>query len=315
MTIGTERLGILPLWAALTISLVGCDAADEPVAELDVIELDAVDSLVEHSRTVAQLPGFDLDITADEGDVVVTWAGQGGGGATVTVWRGSEPYFEPGDPGSIVLVENLADTFFVDPGADANDEPYYYRVVVDDNTGTTSTTAGKYVHTVLPGYNKISQPLLSDVADASALAEDLPEMFSALLWDADNQQWAGWMCGADWQAFEFGLGQVPIVFPQWDTNTTYHQYGIVPDVDELQVALSVGANFVTVPLSFGDTSAAELLASVPNAVDVGQWDNAEQSTRWYGLNGGEDFEVAAGSGVQLVVTAESVWPAPVWPTP
>lgn len=301
-----------PVFAlVITSTVIGCDPVDEPIAELDAIEASSVDALVDESRTVAQLPGFDLEITADEGDVVVLWGSQGGGGPTYTVWRGSEPYYEPGDPGSIAIAQGLTDTIFVDANADADDEPYYYRVQVEDGGGALSTTAGKYVHTLHTGYNKISQPLITDVADASTLSDEIPQMWSAFSWDAVAQSWQGWYSGADFEPFGFGLGDVPVVMPMWGTNATYHQYGVVPDVDELQLSLWAGDNVVTVPLSYGDTMASDLMATVTGVTSVGQWDNVAQQMRWFGATAvDEDFEVLAGSAVHLVVTADSVWPGP-----
>lgn len=297
----------------IALSLSGCDGPEGPIAELehgDHFDHPATSALVDGRGPVAQRPGFDLDIAADDGDVVVLWASQGGTGSTYTVWRGSDPYYEPGDPDSIVLMQGLEQTIFVDPGADLDDEPYYYRVTVEDDSGAASTTVGKYVHTVQFGYNKISQPLITEVTDAQALSEDLPSMFSALSWFAPGQYWRGWNIDANFAPFSFSPGEVVVVMPQWGTDTTYHQYGAVPDVDELQLALSVGDNAVTVPLSYGDTTAEELLGSVPGVVEVGRWDADLQQVQTLSVNGGDDFDVPAGSAVHLVVTAESVWPGP-----
>lgn len=274
--------------------------------EIEGVRSEGVTALARGSRA-SEASSFDLDVALDGGDVVLVWA-PWPGALTYTVWHGSDAYFEPGEPGTTALVTGPATSFAHAVAGDG--EHHYYRVVAHGDDGDAdSTTVGKYAHRLYPGYDKISQPLATDMTDAAAFFEPHADHgLGVFAFDATTQSYQHWFPGGS--PFSYGVGQVPIVWVTGVWDLVYEDVGRVPPAGSVQLTLSPGLNIVTVPLDHGDTTASELYAAVPGVVRIGRWNPVVQGAAWY-EGGAGDFSIEAGRDVYVEVSQPSAWP----PTP
>ena len=286
-----------------------CDpGSDGASAALDLDRPDlATDRLVGETEPRAILPGFDLEIDADGDDVVLAWAPIG---TSYDVWRSTDPYFAPGDPGSELLA-STTETSFVDADAACHscDDRYY---VVQADGEPVSTTVGAHVIAVYGGYNKIALSLLDpDLVSASDLQPLGGAGFiMAHRFQSSSQSWQSWAPGSAWE-FPIALGETPVV--QLSLGGPQHRVltGYVPAPGELALPLFAGDNLVALPLTHPDMAASELLAAYPQASRIGRWDPATQTTRWYEGPGSEDFVVPSGGDLHVDLTAGGSWPPPL----
>ncbi|MEX1367499.1 MAG: SMP-30/gluconolactonase/LRE family protein [Nannocystaceae bacterium] len=297
--------------ALLAAGCVGDDdpAALEPRVPGSEVGPGSVDELSGSPRGSARVEGFDIGISIVGPDVVVDWAPPAEG-VEVSVWSSHDPYFTPGDTDSVVRLDHGTGSSFADPVV-GDGVHRYYRVIVHDPLGDeVSTTVGKYAQLIYSGYNKIAQPLETESADAAALHAELGGTASTIVsWNAYGQQWQSWWPGAPAPAFTYEPGYVPIaVVGGGHWGEVFEQVGYVPADDELVVPISPGHNVVTMPLSYGDTTASELLQEASFASRVGYWDPQTQTQVWYYDATGPDFPVEAGQDVYVTATTAAVWP-------
>lgn len=257
-------------------------------------------------RAGEPLAGPGLEIELEGADVALAWA-PWPGATEYTVWHATAPYFEPGDPGATALGSG-PDLGFAHAVA-GDGQPHYYRVVAHADDGdAVSPAVGKHAHVLYPGYNKVPQPLETDVGDAASFLEaHAPHGVGAFLWQAPAQAFAWWLPGGGSSSFEYGPGQVPIVLVEGAWAKVYEDVGRVPAPGAVRLALSPGQNLVTVPLDFGDTTASALLAAVPGAWRVGRWDPIAQDRVWF-EGGAGDFAIAAGRDAYVETSQASWWP-------
>jgi gluconolactonase len=146
------------------------------------------------------------------------------------------------------------------------------------------------------------------MSDAAAFAgPHSAYLEAAYLYAAPSQTFEYWWPGAGFDPFAYALGQVPIVHASGVWGQVYEDVGRVPAEGGVPLQLWPGQNLVTVPLSFGDTTAGELLAAVPSAWRVGRWDPLAQSPVWF-EGGAGDFAVEAGRDVYVEAWLPSAWP-------
>lgn len=308
------------LLAIAAILAVACDAPSdglpdrlEPEDE-EALDVDAADALVapvDPLEPDALLPGFPLTIGHSGSDVSLAWSVTG---TSYEVWRSSEPYFHPGDPGSQLLGTTNAPSY-VDAGATcfACDDRYYAVRATMTNATVVSTTVGAQIVQVHDGYNKLPISLVNPAFNQGLHVQQLggASFLAAYRWMAATQTWQSWTPGAMvW--FQVVLGESPVV--QLTMGAPSHRVltGNVPAPGDVAVDLLPGDNLVVLPLSHPDTLASELLASIPQATRIGRWDPVAQVTRWYdGMPGGQDFVIPSGRDLHVEVTSAMRWPLPL----
>lgn len=262
---------------------------------------------LQDAGAVNQLPGFDMDIVMDGDDIVLNWE-ELGFTYSYDVWRSTEAYFNPGDPGSVLLTSELYATEFSDVGGAADDTSYYYRVEAMD--GARSTTCGKYVHDIHTRYNKVSQPLLTGITSGLEFADTFDKHATRgypYKFKAADQKYVRARPGKD---FAYGPAECPIIFNRTQ-NGAYKKkvVGHVPDYGEMGLPLYAGHNYVTLPLWYGDMNASELLDLLPaDAAIAGFTGNGLGDP--YSADGGADFSIGAGTCIAITLTGDASWPPP-----
>ena len=302
-----RRLSLIAL-----ASVFACDTAPRDPEDDFALEQPgqaSVGTPIGHGLRTSNVPqtvlgSFGLGVEVDGDDLALAW-GPVLGATSYDVWWSSEPYFEPGGEGALLLAEGLTQASFVHEGGD-DDATVYYRVSAD--TGEISSTVGKFVQPLLGGYNKLGQPLVTQYGDALGLAQRLPPSVQRVFaWLEGTQRWDSYrMGGVD--PFSIEVGGVVVARAAWGTNTAFHQVGVVPDPAEVEASLVVGQNLVTIPLHYGDTTASELFDALQVCERVGLWNAARQSTQWYTGADDEDFEIRAGMPVHLDLAHPAAWP-------
>jgi len=249
--------------------------------------------------------GFALDISKpDPGTVLITWEDQGV--SEYEVWSSSDPYFTPGDPGSAQVAEGPELEFSIAAGVTS-----YYRVRAPGAADALSTAAGQIQYDLFSVYTKLGVCLVSEVSTWTELQLDMPSSPSdAWMWDADIQNWVN--SGVIWnRELEPGM----VISVQHDTPPTPDEYtwvGLVPTENDASISLLPGDNLVTtLPLRFGPTMTSELLAMVPSATRIGEWDPATQTLIWHPDDG--DWLLEPCSPIHVEVTEPSTWPPPAPP--
>ncbi|MEM9460588.1 MAG: fibrinogen-like YCDxxxxGGGW domain-containing protein [Myxococcota bacterium] len=316
MPLNNHHFALLPFAALLATT--GCIADDEaPAALIDGIDASDADdtsadpshgALTDDRRGIRQTAGFDLSITKAGGDLDLSWSDQGVG--TYEVWTSDAPYFLPSDPAAVLLDTVMGGTSYTHVGGN-DDVVRYYRVVAPEALEPLSTTVGKIVHTMEPGYTKLGMCLISEVDTATELFEDMEsDAQDAYMWNEHDQQWGGSAVDAPAPGFSFDVGDVVSVSHlagQPVSPALYTMVGHVPVEEDVTIELLPGDNLVTVmPLRFGDIMASDLLAQTEHGERIGYWDAATQTLAWYPDDG--DFLVPTCSPLHVEVSASSMWP-------
>ena len=269
----------------------------------------ASDNLGTEQPPTAILPGFDLWAQADQAgdDVTLTWADQGAG--AYQVWRSTDPYFAPGDPGA-ELLETVAGLSTTDTGVTCAGCPNRYYVVAADET--TSTTVGVHTLDVWPGFNMVPLSLVNpNLPNASSLVSVAGAGFAlAIYFWHPGQSWISWWIGSPYGEWTNRLGDTPLVNLSIPGAETRALTGYVPSPGELSLPLVQGTNFMTLPLTHPDMMASEVIASAEPGlvIAIGGWNAETQTPRWYPADG--DFLVESGSNLAVEVTAPAQWPFP-----
>ncbi len=268
--------------------------------------------LTKPNRGVPAVAGFDMEIALSGADIALSWDDVGG---PYDVWRSTDPYFEPGDAGSTMLATGVAAANYDDVGGN-DSTSYYYRVT--GGGAQLSTIAGKYVRGLVPGYNKVSQPLISDLTGAEEFAGSFGganKPSSVHKFNASTQDYSTWYYGYDpaWGVFEYGLGECPIYRSPWGAGPFDHPtVGLVPAYGEMNISLAPGHNYVTVPLYLGDTMASDMLNLLPEGATLAYFEPFGLSAPYSGGAEG-DFPISAGQCISVSVADGGDWPPPFDP--
>jgi hypothetical protein len=147
----------------------------------------------------------------------------------------------------------------------------YYVVEADDRL---STTAGAQFLVVYDGYNKIPLSLVTPniTTTAELVSFGAAGVLAADLWQPTNQDYASWSTGAGGDGFSPTSGESPVLYLSLGQPETRVLTGLVPAEGELALTLEPGDNLVVLPLSYSDALASELLAAIPEATQIDQWD-------------------------------------------
>ncbi|MCH9686529.1 MAG: hypothetical protein K0V04_34165 [Deltaproteobacteria bacterium] len=292
---------------------LGSDALEVGETHAPVAGVDGI-GLTAEVDPEAILPGFDLSATqvGTSADIELTWADVGAG--SYEVWRSTEPYFAPGDP-SGVLVGTTSGTVLVDAGAACATCDNSYYVVRTDGAVQTSTTVGVHVLAVESGFNFVPLSLIDpSITTASTLVPLAGAGFvNAFYWWYPGQTWLQWWIGSPFGEWTHRLGDAPIITLSLPGSETRVFTGYVPDVDELQLPLVVGDNYVSLPLTHPDMLASEVLAAMPGAVGVRGWDPVTQTILSHYGPGDPEFDVPSGGFVLVDMGQPGAWPFPVPP--
>ncbi len=198
---------------------------------------------------------------------------------------------------------------------------YYYRVTaVSSVESEPSNLAGEFdyklVTTARTDINEIAvlmntkkgrQPIIT----AEDLAQAIPYCTDVYYWDAVNQGIVGHVKGLPFGNFTIVPGYPYMVNVTKDTIWTVA--GSYSDTSfQLITTNKTDINHIAVPLSKGHLKTAEQLGQdIPNCTDVYYWDAVSQGVIGHvvGLPFA-NFEVFAGHGYYVNVTADTVWPVP-----
>ena len=298
------------------IALAGCSSASgDGLGELTIEDDEgieaAADDLVSPLPTVAQVAGFDLSIAQAGADIDLAWTDQGGG-FVYDVWRSTDPYFFPGDAGSVLLSDDLATASFTDVGG--NDATsYYYRIETDGADEYLSTIAGKFVQPlVADGFTILGFPLLDTASlDAASLAAEIPGVIEVKRWFPYQVFYAPGHPDPAWAApnFSWNAGDAVAVRTDASAGATYTQTGTVPVATDIARTLATGQNLATVPLSMSAADAQGLAAREPSITQLDQWNLGAQDTeQFFAPNWGTNFAVEPGQALWVYVDEPTAWP-------
>jgi len=319
---GSVVLGRRLVVTVLSVSMIG---ACTPGGDGDVFERlededesegarpEGADPLTTSLEGVARVAGFDVTIVLAGADIDLNWTSVGAG-FDYDVWRSTEPYFSPGDPGSIELVNGVVGTSFTDAGGN-DTTSYYYRVEAEDGASAyDSTIVGKYVQPMeATGYSVLGFPLLeTGNLDAASLGMDIPGVTEVWRFNPHQRFYTPIHPAPPWAApnFFWNAGDAVVVLADGSSPTTYTQAGYLPqdmDIDQLMLSAGLGSTVVTVSDSLqriwafaagGPDRSGELwLGTIPGGLfrscDRGDsWERVESlwnhpdRTKWFG--GGAD---------------------------
>ncbi len=150
-----------------------------------------------------------LSISKSGNDVVLSWTNNDSFVDHYEVWRSTDPYFNPGDPGTIKVdvAATMGVMSYTDIGAlgDVNNN-YFYVVRAFNDFGLLapiSNRVGEYSITIMPNWNLISWPLIpSDISINNIIGdqlngtEDPTTADRILVWNELTQTYqAAWFCG------------------------------------------------------------------------------------------------------------------------
>lgn len=313
------------MWNTSLVLAVGCGNGLGDEAQLvldDEAEPGArpqpVDDLTTALEPTARVAGFDVTIVQAATDIDLNWVGLGPS-FTYDVWRSTDPYFAPGDPGSLLLVGGVVGTSFTDVGGN-NTTSYYYRVTATDGTDTyNSTIVGKFVQPlVTPGWSLLGFPLLeTNNLDAATLGAEIPGSTEVWRWDPHQRFYTPTHPSPPWAAptFAWEAGEAVAVNAGAASPTSYTQVGYVPEQTDISRLLllanqgGIGQNVVTVPLSVAPTDALGLAAQEPDIRQLTDWNTTTQSfDDFYAPAFGVNFSIEPGQGLWVYVDADTVWP-------
>lgn len=315
--ITTTHLFTMSLLGA-SLSLGGC--ALTPEDELGSNTLDdsaeagvpgASDDLVGPAGGHEQLPGFDLLIAQAGDDITLQWPDQGAG-FVYDVWRSTDPYFLPGDPGSVQLASDHADATYTDLGG--NDATsYYYRIETDGADEYLSSISGKFVQPIVPGgYTMLGFPLLDTGAlDAASLAAQIPGTLEVKRFTPHTIYYTPGHPDAAWsEDFSWSPGDAVIVATDASAGSTYTQTGSVPVASDYRRTLEVGMNIVTVPLAVVATDSLGLGDHDANIYQLDAWNaGTQQFDKFFTPDGwGTNFAVEPGQALWVYVDEPTPWP-------
>ena len=304
-------LGVAPL-------ACGDEALDSEVAELELgdvaIDRDGLESagdLAGPFGPVAQVAGFDVDVMAVGDDVQLDFEAQPNA-TEYSLWESSEPYFQPGDAGSVVIATSGTESFTVVGAAMAADSRYW-RITSD--AADTSTTAGVRVQPLVSGYNNVGMVLLegglNNAEDLNAAYPEFTEIWTFNDNDTGFNIWRG-MGEAN---FTWDFGDAPTVYNSGPP-TEFRLLGLVPVDADLAMMLPTNGVVLAAPMSLEPTDADGLLQEMPGVHSITTLDTATQSlVHYYTPGWGTNFPIEPGQGLWITANEPIQWPPGYVPPP
>lgn len=262
-------------------------------------------------------------------DLVLNWNHTDSYVNQYEVWRSSNPYFNPGDAGSVRLanvVPSGGTGTYTDLGVIGNLTNLYYVVRAVNIFGLQSPISnrvGKYDYqlftTTSLTKNDIALVLnVSGVTDAATLANYCGSYVRRVArYRSDTQSFQTYIVGLPGTNFSLTTGEFVYLYTDTSAPSVVSLVGGVPNAGSVSFGLVSGnpslKNFVSLPLDQGNlTTAAQVANDIGAGVSrVFRWRGNTQSIQTYipGLPA-TDFPLTIGEpfGLQLSTGAPSVWP-------
>lgn len=238
---------------------------------------------------IERLPAFpDVEITADGTRATLYWGPRPN--ASYTIWRSTNPSFQPEDPDASIVATGLEEGTYMDDFVSR--DAVFYRVVENTFGGPpeSSEVVGRIpvpVRRTLSHAQNSKIPLCLAPAPADAHQQMLlrERPLSIHWWDPFMQSFA-----ADGFPFEAVLdravGEVISVRTPPSPPPAFVRYqltGRVPSECEIANGMVEGFNAVAWPVFYEPTMASRVLAMFPGAVAVGRWPVLQEGNQveWY----------------------------------
>jgi hypothetical protein len=246
------------------------------------------------------------------------------------VWRSSNPYFTPGEVGSVKLADVIPSAgtgTYTDIGAigDVNNN-YYYVVKAVNSFGLVSPVSnrvGEYDYQLftLTSLNKNDIALALDipgVTDAVSLASYFGNFVRRVArYKPDTQSFQTYIVGLPATNFPITTGEFAYLYTDNTAPSVVTLVGRVPVQGSITFQLFSGnpakKNFISLPLELNNlTTASQVALDIGSGVSrIFRWRGSTQSTQTYipGLPA-TDFPIVIGEpfGLQLLPGAPSTWP-------
>lgn len=246
------------------------------------------------TRHADAFPGFSVEISADDGDIVLSWSSPDPAGSTV-VLRSTDPEdLVTVDLGALppsvdVLIPASGAELFTDVGAASrtNATPnYFYRVASSSQSALQlSTMVMKVTTAVHPGYNKFGLCMLDGVHNASDLGAQFGvAVINTYMWSETTQSWLYWSSADGSGPFgDFSLPYGGVVTVQLDASTDPYLslVGTVPTHEPFEVPNQTGLNLQTFPVLYDGPTSASYWVDQVGYWGIGRWNAQEQSRQWY----------------------------------
>jgi hypothetical protein len=275
----------------------------------------------------------DLTITKSGSDAVLEWMHTDTDVTHYVVWRSTQPYFSPGDPGSLPIAKvnrvGLSASY-TDVGAIGNTDTNYFYVVTAGNiyglVSPVSNRVGEFDYSLTPGgsgnngINVIATPLdvTSWLPDADALAAEIGASVQQVLhWNPVAQAFEFWFPAISFGTnFALQAGQVYWIQVDGSAPSLVSLPGLVPGQGTIQFNLLGNSsvcknNDLTMPLDQSAiTSADQLSADIGSVEQVLQWNEGAQAYEfWFPEIGfGTNFSTRIGYPYHVCLKASTLWP-------
>jgi hypothetical protein len=272
-------------------------------------------------------PVTDLTVEIINSDLRFTWTaiteGQGipeRQPVKYNIYRATnEAYFTPG-PENLHVSEHYSSETTVtyidsDSVGDVNNN-YFYVVKAFDGTNESSISnrVGEFdvplKTTATTDWNLVTAPVGGvEITDASELLAAIPNASSVSNWNAIRQKYETYVPATGFNNFPVARG-----FPYLASITADGVWSVAGSLTtprfELVVTETTDWNLITVPLNRTDIENAEqLLAAIPNASSVSNWNAERQKYETYvPATGFNNFPVKVGRAYLVSVGQSGVWP-------
>lgn len=262
-------------------------------------------------------------------DLILSWNHTDSYVNQYEVWRSSNPYFSPGDAGSVRLatvVPSGGTGNYTDLGVIGNSTNLYYVVRAVNIFGLQSPISnrvGKYDYQLFTitslTKNDIALVLnITGVTDAATLANYCGSYVRRVArYRSDTQSFQTYIVGLPATNFSLTTGEFIYLYTDTSAPAVVSMVGGVPSTGSVSFSLVSGnpslKNFVSLPLDQGNlTTAAQVANDIGAGVSrVFRWRGNTQSIQTYipGLPA-TDFTLTIGEpfGLQLSTGAPSEWP-------
>jgi hypothetical protein len=274
-----------------------------------------------------------LSITHSVSDVELSWPHTDPNVVAYKVWRGTQPYFTPGDAGTEILDELIPPyssvVTYTDSGAvgDPNTN-YYYGVMAVNGFGLSSALSnrvGEFDYSLTPGttsrdyLNAISIPLdvTVEIPDAETLANYLGSSVQQVLsWDPNTEVYDYWLPGTNVGTnFALSVGHVYWLFLDQTAPDVLSFSGAVPDPGDYNQTLSGNAvdcieNEFSLPIDAASQTAQAISVVLSNPELILNWNPDVQAYEFWlpERSFGTNFILRAGYPYRACLRTNVSWP-------
>lgn len=289
--------------------------ADRNGTELPATSLDGA------VGTSAVAAGPDVSIARlNANDLRLSWPALPSG-ASIDIYRDTEPYFTPGTP-----YQTVTDTTTYDDLGTLGDlnTNYYYILQTVCNGGLTSPVSnrvGEYDYPIVSGfgsnYNDVAISLKDpNITDAASVATYVGDFVTRVAkYNSDTQSFKIYVKGLPFTNYPVVLGDFLFVLTTDGSPASTAIVGDVPAEGEVTFNLVSGTppiyNYLSVPLDQEEIISASVLAAKigSGVVRVAKYNNVTQSYIIYipGLSF-TDFPLVIGEPVVVHMSGTSTWP-------